>query len=114
MKRAVILLAMTASICVFAEDLPSSFDWRNVDGKCYVTPVKKQSGNEDLSYAYAPMDCLEIQRLKYCLQTSWDDLDDEGKRRAVFSGEDIAANIASAKACRNSYDWSMHEFPSVT
>lgn len=48
---------------VMAADLRVRFDWRNKDGKCFVTPVKTQTGSKDRSYAYAPMDCLESMRL---------------------------------------------------
>ena len=48
----IVLSTMFASVA-----LPAKFRWDNVDGKCYVTPVKTQTGSTDRSYAYAMMDC---------------------------------------------------------
>ena len=52
------LMAMSARAA-----LPDRFRWDNVDGECYTTPVKTQTGSIDRSYAYAMMDLVETYHL---------------------------------------------------
>ena len=57
MLTAVIATTIASSAMSALAAWPAKFRWDNVDGKCYVTPVKTQTGSTDRSYAYAVMDC---------------------------------------------------------
>ena len=104
------------AFAVYAEDLPSRFDWRNVDGKCYVTPVRGEDYGHDCSYAYAPMDCLESVRLLFCEQKGWNELDDATRDGMLFRPGVVASNIANAESKDGAYSalFNGAKYPCVT
>lgn len=61
-----------------ANQLPDSFDWRNVNGRNFVSPVRDQGGCGSC-YAFASMAMLEA---RYRIMTN-------GTEQLVFSPQDI-------------------------
>ena len=101
---------------VYAKDLPSRFDWRDVDGKCYVTPVRGEDSGPDHSYAYAPMDCLEAARLVFCERKGWNELDEAARNGILFQPSDVASNMANAESKDGAYSalFNGAKYPCVT
>jgi len=49
---------ITPEMVEMTKDLPESYDWRNVNGKSFVTPIRNQ-GQCGSCYSFASMGCLE-------------------------------------------------------
>ena len=77
-----------------AKDLPVSFDWRNVNGVNYVSPVRNQGGCGSC-YAFASMGMLEARlRILYPKQTN-----------AVFSPQDVVSCSKYAQGCAGGFPY---------
>ena len=101
---------------VYAKDLPSRFDWRDVDGKCYISPVRGMDSGPDRSYAYAPMDSLEAARLIFCEQKGWNEFDETVRNGMLFQPGDVASNIANAESKDGVYSGfsNFTKYPCIT
>ena len=101
---------------VYAKDQPSRFDWRDVDGKCYITPVRGMDSGPDRSYACAPMDCLEAARLIFCEQKGWNEFDETVRNGMLFQPGDVASNIANAESKDGVYSGlsNFTKYPCIT
>ena len=71
-----------------AKVLPEEFDWRNVDGKNYVSPVRNQ-GSCGSCYAFATMAMFEA-RVRVLSNAT---------KTLVFSPQDIVSCCEYAQGC---------------
>ncbi|KAK8401603.1 hypothetical protein O3P69_001024 [Scylla paramamosain] len=74
--------------------LPNSFDWRNVSGVNYVSPVRNQ-GSCGSCYAFASMANLESQ-VRIATQN---------QRQDVFSPQDVVSCSMLAQGCLGGFDY---------
>ncbi|XP_027236340.1 dipeptidyl peptidase 1 [Penaeus vannamei] len=74
--------------------LPASFDWRNVSGESYVSPVRDQGGCGSC-YAFASMANLEAQVR----------IATRNQRQDVFSPQDVVSCSVLAQGCMGGFDY---------
>ncbi|XP_071548230.1 dipeptidyl peptidase 1-like [Panulirus ornatus] len=74
--------------------LPKSFDWRNVSGVNYVSPVRDQ-GNCGSCYAFASMANLESQVR----------IATRNQRQDVFSPQDVVSCSVLSQGCMGGFDY---------
>ena len=67
-----------------AEELPSKYDSRDVDGNRYVTKVEDQ-GYTSLCWSYAAIGAVEADILRHNPDISWDELDLSEKHLAYYN-----------------------------
>jgi len=79
---------ISARIRDLADQLPNSFDWRNVSGTNYISPVRNQGGCGSC-YAFASMALLEA---RYRIMTN-------NLERLVFSPQDIVECSEYSQGC---------------
>lgn len=68
--------------------LPESFDWRNINGTNFVSPIRNQ-GSCGSCYAFASMALAEA---RFRVQTN-------NKQRPVFSTQDIVECSSYSQGC---------------
>ncbi len=98
------LAGIVFAVC--AEDLPSRFDWRDVDGKCHVTPVRTIA-NKTTAWATVVADALEATYLAttrtdyHILNEEMTGLDEEKMKEFLVSEDEILAqcNDVPGLAC---------------
>jgi C1A family cysteine protease len=66
------------------EDIPSKYDSRNVDGKCYITELEDQ-GYSYLCWSFATMAAMESDILKHHDSISYEDIDLSEKHLAYYN-----------------------------
>ena len=79
---------MTEDDLLRAKSLPDEFDWRNVDGKNYVSPVRNQ-GNCGSCYAFGTLAMFEA-RVRILSNNT---------KTPVFSTQDIVSCSEYAQGC---------------
>ena len=67
-----------------SDEIPAKYDSRNVNGKCYVTPVKDQ-GYTYLCWCYASLGAVESDILKHNPEYSKDELNLSEKHLAYYN-----------------------------
>ena len=72
------------SVTFSAEELPSKYDSRDVDGNCYVTKVEDQ-GYTSLCWSYAAIGAVESDVLRHNPDVSYKDLDLSEKHLAYYN-----------------------------
>ena len=77
-----------------ASQLPRKFDWREVDGKNYVSPVRNQGGCGSC-YAFSSMGMLEA---RYRLMT-------KNTKQPVFSPQDVVSCSEYAQGCEGGFPY---------
>jgi len=79
-------------ISKLAEQLPNSFDWRNVSGTNYISPIRDQGGCGSC-YAFASMGLLEA---RYRIMTN-------NLERVVFSPQDVVECSEYSQGCEGGF-----------
>ena len=77
-----------------ASQLPRKFDWREVDGENYVSPVRNQGGCGSC-YAFSSMGMLEA---RYRLMT-------KNTKQPVFSPQDVVSCSEYAQGCEGGFPY---------
>lgn len=79
---------VTQADLLTAKSLPNEFDWRNVDGKNYVSPIRNQGGCGSC-YAFGTLAMFEA-RVRIL---------SNGTRTPVFSTQDIVSCSRYSQGC---------------
>lgn len=82
-----------------AKLLPEEFDWRNVDGKNYVSPIRNQ-GNCGSCYAFGTMAMFEA-RVRIM---------SNGSRTPVFSTQDIVSCSEYSQGCEGGFPYLISKY----
>jgi C1A family cysteine protease len=77
-----------------AKDIPAKYDSRDVDGKCYVTPVKDQ-GYTYLCWTFASMGACESDILKHHSDIGAEDINLSEKHLAYYNMHKATGSLAS-------------------
>jgi cathepsin C len=82
-----------------ASEMPESFDWRNVSGENYISPIRNQ-GNCGSCYAFASMGMNEA-RLR--IKTA-------NKQQNIFSPQDIVECSEYSQGCEGGFPYLIADF----
>jgi len=85
---------VTASQDALSRTLPEAWDWRNVDGSNFVSPIRNQ-GSCGSCYAFASMALLESRIL---IMTN-------GTQRPVFAPQDVVECSAYSQGCQGGFPY---------